>query len=162
VTDISECGGMSIFHSAGPTHYSALTSQGFELFNAIPEASRSMKALRILVAEDDALIGMLLEEMLTGMGHYVCSVEATETDTVTGATKHRPDMMIIDALLGDGSGIEAVDKILLTGFIPHVFASGDALGVRMRRPTAVVIGKPYNEQDLTQAMLRALDAGAAP
>jgi two-component system, response regulator PdtaR len=117
-----------------------------------------MKALRILVAEDDALIGMLLEEMLTEMGYFVCSVEATEVDTVAAATKHRPDMMIVDARLGEGSGIQAVDKILLTGFIPHIFASGDTLGVRMQRPTAVVLGKPYNEWDIAQAIVRALNA----
>lgn len=115
-----------------------------------------MAALRILVAEDDALIGMLLSEMLTGMGHDVCSVEATESDTVKAAMKYRPDLMIVDARLGEGSGIAAVEAILQTGFIPHAFASGDTLRVKELRPGAVVIEKPYSEKDLERAIQWAL------
>ena len=37
-----------------------------------------MKALRVLVIEDDALIGLLLAELLAGMGHDVCATAATE------------------------------------------------------------------------------------
>jgi len=32
-----------------------------------------MKTLRVLVIEDDALIAMLLAELLAGMGHTVCA-----------------------------------------------------------------------------------------
>ena len=32
-----------------------------------------MKALRVLVIEDDALIAMLLSELLASMGHDVCA-----------------------------------------------------------------------------------------
>ena len=37
-----------------------------------------MKALRVMVVEDDGMIAMLLAEVLTGMGHDVCAIEATE------------------------------------------------------------------------------------
>ncbi len=120
-----------------------------------------MTALRILIAEDDALIGMLLEDMLTGMGHTICAIEATEADTVTAAIKHRPDLMIIDAWLGEGSGIAAVETILSTAFIPHAFATGDTLRVKVLRPDAVVIEKPFSEKDLERAIQRALGATAA-
>ena len=120
-----------------------------------------MTALRILVAEDDALIGMLLSEMLTGMGHDVCSVEANEADTVTAAARYKPDLLFVDAWLGEGSGIVAVEKILRTGFIPHIFASGDTLRVKALRPDAVVVSKPFSENDLERAIQRALGATAA-
>ena len=121
-----------------------------------------MTALRILIAEDDALIGMLLEEMLIGMGHSVCSVVATEADTVTAGLKYKPDLMIIDAQLGEGSGIAAVEAILRTEFIPHAFASGDTLRVKTLRPGSVVIEKPFSEKDLERAIQRVLGATAAP
>jgi len=41
-----------------------------------------MKALRVLVVEDNATIGMLLGEMRAEMGHHVCGVEATEAEAV--------------------------------------------------------------------------------
>ena len=69
-------------------------------------------------------------------------------------------MMIVDARLGDESGISAVEQILCTGFVPHVFVSGDALRVRALLPGAVVIQKPFREADLARAMQRALGAAA--
>ena len=59
-----------------------------------------MKPLRVLVIEDDAIIGMLLSELLTGMGHGICAIAATEGEAVIAATRHRPDLMIVDASLG--------------------------------------------------------------
>lgn len=115
-----------------------------------------MKALRVLVVEDDAVIGMLLAEMLVGLGHDVCAIEATEADAVTAAAHHRPDLMIVDAQLGEGSGVSAVEEILRTGPVPHVFISGAR--VQAPRPGAVVLQKPFLEGDLLRAMQRALRA----
>ena len=53
------------------------------------------KAPRVLVVEDDAMIGVLLGEMLEGMGYDVCGIEATEADAVTAAARFRPDLMIV-------------------------------------------------------------------
>jgi len=63
-----------------------------------------MRALRVLVVEDNAIIGMLLAGVLAGMGHDVCAIEATEADAVTTATRCGPDLMFVDVQLGDGSG----------------------------------------------------------
>lgn len=115
-------------------------------------------ARRILVVEDDALIGMYLSEMLVTMGHDVCAVEATEAHAVKAAAQHKPDLMIVDAQLIDGSGVAAVDEILRHGFIPHIFVSGDILKVRALKPSAIVIQKPYRKLDLVRAISRAFDA----
>jgi two-component system, response regulator PdtaR len=117
-----------------------------------------MKALRILVVEDDALIGMLVADVLTEMGHEVCAIAATEATAVTAALRCNPDLMIVDARLGKGSGVSAVEKILRTGFVPHVFVSGDISSVRARRPDAVLIQKPFREPELARAIRRALAA----
>ncbi len=71
-----------------------------------------MSALRILVVEDDAMIGMALTEMLEEMGHDVCSIEATEAEAISAADRCRPDLMIVDVLLGAGNGVSAVTEIL--------------------------------------------------
>jgi CheY-like chemotaxis protein len=120
-----------------------------------------MKALNVLVVEDDAVIGMLLAEMLAGMGHDTCAIAANEADAVAAADRCRPDLMIVDARLGDGSGIAAVDEILRTGPVPHLFASGNAPRVLVLRPSAVVLQKPFGEADLADAIQRALDGAAA-
>jgi CheY-like chemotaxis protein len=117
-----------------------------------------MKALRVLVIEDDALIAMLLSELLAGMGHDVCATAATEADAVIAATRHRPDLMIVDARLGGGSGVSAVEEILRAGPVAHLFISGDAEKVQTRQPDAVVVRKPFRKAELARAIDTALAA----
>lgn len=125
------------------------------------EAVVPRNSLRVLLGEDDALIGVLLAETLNQMGYDVCAVEAVEGNVVAAARLHKPDLMIIDASLGEGSGIAAVDAILRTGFVPHLFVSGDILRISRTRPDAVMLQKPFNETDLARAIALALD-GAVP
>jgi len=120
-----------------------------------------MHRLRILVAEDEALIAMYLGETLAEMGHDVCATEATQAGLVAAAARYSPDLMIVDARLGGGSGILAVKEILKQGFIPHVFASGDRRALRRLEAGAVVIEKPFHEAELARAIELAI-AGAPP
>jgi CheY-like chemotaxis protein len=117
-----------------------------------------MKALRVLVIEDNALIAMLIGELLAGLGHDVCATAATEAEAVTAATRYRPDLMIVDAGLGRGSGVSAVEEICRAGPLAHVFISGDAERVRQRRPDAVVVRKPFRKAELARAIESALAA----
>ncbi len=117
-----------------------------------------MKALRILVVEDDAMIAMHLADLLAVMGHDICAIEATKAGAEAAAIQCRPDLMIVDARLGDESGVSAVAEILRTGFVPHVFISGDVSTIRTLVPDAVAIQKPFEESDLIRAIERALGA----
>ena len=117
-----------------------------------------MKALRVLVIEDDGLVAMSLAELLAGMGHEVCGTAATQAEAVNAATRYDPDLMIVDAGLGRGSGVSAVEEILRTGPLAHVFISGDAGRVRVRKPDAVVVRKPFRATELARAMDMALAA----
>lgn len=117
-----------------------------------------MTALRILLVEDDALLAAMFAEVLVGMGHEVCAIESVESEAVAAAARCRPDLMIVDAGLSNGSGVSAVDEILRDGFIPHVFASGSASRIRALRPDAVVLEKPFDEADLAPAIERAMRA----
>ena len=120
-----------------------------------------MRALCALVVEDDAMIGILITELLAGMGHDVCAIATTEADAVTAAIRYRPDLMIVDAHLGRGSGVSAVEEILRGGPLAHVFVSGDPGRVQALRPGAVVVRKPFRQAELVRAIEIALDAAAA-
>ena len=119
-----------------------------------------MKPLRVLVIEDDALIAMLLSELLTAMGHGICAIAATEAEAVVAATRHRPDLMIVDAGLSRGSGLSAVEEIQRAKPIAHFFLSGDAERVRLRQPHAVVVRKPFRRAELVKAIEIALTTAA--
>jgi DNA-binding response OmpR family regulator len=121
----------------------------------------TMKALRILVVEDDSMIGTFLGMTLEEMGHEVCAIETTEDGAVAAADRHRPDLMIVDAALSEGNGIAAVVRILARRATPFVFASGDLTAARARFPRAAVLHKPFNEADLARAIESEMDAAPA-
>ena len=120
-----------------------------------------MTALRVLVVEDDAMIGDLLAEMLDAMGHSVCAVAVTEADAVKAAARDTPDLIMVDVALGKGSGIAAMDEILRTGFVMHFFMSGNVAKVRAQRPDAAVLEKPFQEKQLKCAIEQALETADA-
>jgi two-component system, response regulator PdtaR len=119
-----------------------------------------MKTLNILVVEDDETIAELLADVLADMGHVVCAIEATEAGAVAAAARHKPELMIVDVQLGNGSGIAAVESITRSRPVPHVFASGNIGKVLALRPAAVALQKPYTVSDLASAMQRALSTPA--
>jgi two-component system, response regulator PdtaR len=96
------------------------------------------------------------------MGHDVCATAATEAEAVIAAARYAPDLMIVDAGLSLGSGISAVEEILRSRPLAHVFISGDAERVRLNRPDAVVVRKPFRQAELARAITTALAAVHPP
>ena len=119
-----------------------------------------MTALKVLVVEDDAMIGLLLAEMLGDMGYDVCAVATTEEDAVAEAARFKPGLMIVDEQLLEGSGLSAVDRILRTRPVPCVFISG-AL-IHPKRPGTTTLQKPFLEVDLVWAIQRVVGTTEAP
>lgn len=120
-------------------------------------AQEEARALRILVVEDDAVIQMLLCETLVAMGHEVCATAAAEWEAVAAAERTRPDLLIVDHHLGEGSGRAAVREILRKRAVPHIFVSGDnAVAVGASRLT-VTLQKPYQEHELKRAIAAAME-----
>jgi CheY-like chemotaxis protein len=120
----------------------------------------AMTRLRVLLAEDDALISLHLSDLLVQMGYEVCAAVDSEAAMVAAAAQYRPNLMLVDARLGAGSGIAAVKTILLTEFIPHIFVSGMSLRDEDVTLGAVILQKPFNEFELERALRRALGPGA--
>jgi CheY-like chemotaxis protein len=115
-----------------------------------------MAKLRVMIVEDNALIADLLGELIEALGHEVCATECSESGAVAAARQFKPDLMIVDVHLQDGTGIGAVETILAASHIPHIFVTGDAQAVRMLKPEATVVQKPYFELDLVLAISSAL------
>jgi DNA-binding response OmpR family regulator len=124
-------------------------------------SANPVKALCILVMEDDFNVGSLLADLLKVLGHDVCAIERTVTDAVSAAARYRPDLMIVEERLYDGSGIAAVDEIIRQRPVPYLFVTGDVWRVKALRPDAIVIQKPFGEPALTLAIKRALETAVA-
>ncbi len=119
-----------------------------------------MKPLRVLVVEDDLMIGPLLAEVLEDLGHIVVAVVVAPEAAVTAARACRPDLMIVDIKLGEHSGVAAVKEILRDAFVPHVFVTGDLLRNLELGPDAVLIQKPYRRHDIVAAIARVIGGDA--
>lgn len=119
-----------------------------------------MRVLRILLIEDDIVMAMLLTMMLEEIGHKVCGTERTAGGAISAAATDRPDLIIADVNLIGGNGIDALDKICLSGFVPHIFASGDIRLVSELKPNAIVVQKPFTYGEMLAAIERALTIAA--
>jgi len=105
---------------------------------------------QILIVEDDTLIGTLLATMLENMDLHVCAVVTTQHGAVEAALRLRPDLMLVDARLGAGSGIAAMEEIERYGPILHIFMSGERLPAG--RKGAPMLMKPFSRQQLSGAI----------
>jgi DNA-binding response OmpR family regulator len=114
---------------------------------------------QILVVEDDKLIGILLAAMLEDMELDVCAIETTQSGAVEAALRLRPDLMIVDARLGGGSGIAAMEEIERHGPVPHIFMSGERLPAGVEG--APTLMKPFSRQQLSGAIRKLLPVPAA-
>ncbi len=115
---------------------------------------------RILVIEDEAIIALDLQSIVADMGHAITGVARTHDGAVALAKKERPDLILSDIQLADGSsGIEAVNEILkAAGDIPVVFITAfpERLLTGDRPEPAFVITKPYSEKQIQVAVSQAM------
>lgn len=68
--------------------------------------------------------------------------------------------MLSDVKLRNGDGIDAVAEILRSKPVPHMFMTGDPVGLRLRLPNAVAVRKPFRQAALAKAIEKALAAAA--
>ncbi|MGY2736893.1 response regulator [Sphingomonas sp. UYP23] len=107
---------------------------------------------RIVIVEDDVLIAMDLADLLIAMGHEVCAIVSSESEAVAAATRWKPNLMIVDANLSEGSGVSAMREILARGFVAHLYITGDPVQLLKVVPDAVVVAKPFNMRGLATGM----------
>lgn len=131
---------------------SALLDEALEDLNAQTRA-------RILIIEDEAVIAMDLSDLVTDAGHDVCAVESTASGAVSAANRERPDLVLADIQLADGSsGIDAVRDILASFTVPVIFITAfpDRLLTGERPEPTFLITKPYSPDMVRAAVSQAL------
>lgn len=121
-----------------------------------------MEKIRILLAEDEPLISIFFAELLVEMGHEVCAIETTEDAVVEAAARLKPDLLIVDRHLKEGSGIVAVDRILRERWVPSIFMTGDRLVRQEVRANAIILQKPFLDADVVEAINAAMQATGIP
>src|SRR5437870_2446259 len=129
---------------------------------AILEAQKtidSQLASRVLIIEDEPIIALDLENLVSELGHKVVAVAATKDDAVAKARSERPGLVLADINLGEGgSGIDAVSEILSSFDIPVIFITAypEKLLTGERPEPTYLIAKPFLPETVQATVGQAL------
>jgi two-component sensor histidine kinase/DNA-binding response OmpR family regulator len=121
-----------------------------------PEAlDRPSSAKRVMIVEDEALIGMMMKDALTGLGLAVTGPFVTVRDAMRALDNGPVDFAILDVNLG-GEWVYPVADRLAKGGIPFVFVTGYGVdGLDGRFAHTPVFEKPIEPQVLETMFSRA-------
>ncbi|HEX4298038.1 MAG TPA: response regulator [Devosia sp.] len=122
----------------------------------ISEAIRS-----VLIVEDEALVAMMMEELVRELGVtdvHVCGDVASALELARLADI---DCAVLDIRLRDGSSIEVADALAARG-VPFMFSTGsDSEALEGRHAGRPFIGKPFRDDDFTTLLLDTCRLGGA-
>jgi CheY-like chemotaxis protein len=129
--------------------------------NARVSDTAPLAGLSILLLEDEFLIALDAEEILTGLG--AAQVEVVNTlDAARGALENSYDLALLDINVNGEMSFPVAEQFV-AGKVPVVFASG----YEMRTPpklngvTVPCVSKPYTREDLKSVVVAALAAHRA-
>jgi response regulator NasT len=116
--------------------------------------SGEVKAARILVAEDEALIRLDLVEMLTEAGYEVVSQATNGVEAIKLAKEFKPDLAILDVKMPEMDGITAAESIIEIAPVLMLTAFSQKELVERARDAGVMayVVKPFSINDLTPAI----------
>ena len=119
-----------------------------------------MTATRILIAEDNDLVSLTLEEQLKGLGFDVIGIARTGQEAVDLASRLLPDLVLMDIRMPEIDGTEAAMRINQQRSTPIIMLTAYADKETIRKAeVAGVLGylvKPVTEADLPPAINVAL------
>ncbi len=118
--------------------------------------------MSVLIVEDEALVALMMEEILTGAGFPVCGLADTPALALALAREHAPDLAVVDVrLAGGGDGIALAETLAAESPIGILFATGNPGEVRARaRAGQGCLAKPFEASWLITA-LQAIQLGVA-
>jgi two-component system, response regulator PdtaR len=116
----------------------------------------SQPALRVVIAEDEALIRMDLAEMLVDEGYEVVGQAGDGQHAVELAECLRPDLVILDVKMPVLDGIAAAERIAGQRIAPVVmltaFSQRDLVERARDAGAMAYLVKPFSQSDLAPAI----------
>ena len=117
-------------------------------------SSQSAAQVRIVVAEDEALIRMDLIEMLQEAGYSVVAEATNGAEAIDLVQEHQPDLVILDVKMPVLDGISAAEKIISIAPVLMLTAFSQRELVERARDAGVMayVVKPFTIGDLVPAI----------
>ena len=118
-----------------------------------------LSGLRVLIVEDEALVAMMAEDMLSDLGCVVVDVAGTVSQglAIAGDDSRQVDTAVLDVNLG-GETVYPVAEALKARGVPFIFATGYAPSSISRSFAHVpVLAKPYRLDALEERLVSAIE-----
>ncbi len=133
-----------------------------EVESAILDAQKTIDnqlASKVLIIEDEPIIALDLENLVSELGHKVVAIASTRDEAVAKAQAERPGLVLADISLGEGGpGIDAVSEILSSFDIPVIFITAypEKLLTGERPEPTYLIAKPFLPETVQATVGQAL------
>ncbi|MGH1339682.1 MAG: response regulator [Aureispira sp.] len=116
-----------------------------------------MKGKKIFIVEDDMIIQMFIERILSNLGLTIIGEARTGDEVIEFLTKQQPDFILMDiGLAGNKDGIETAQIINQSYDIPIIFLTGNSDKPTLERAQKTnpigFINKPIDETSLRSVM----------
>jgi response regulator NasT len=117
-------------------------------------------ALRVIIADDEAVIRMGLSQMVTSLGHTIIATAANGKDALEKTKQFNPDVLLLDIKMPEMDGLEVAETLQAEMPVPIVMLTAfSERSLIERAANASVMGylvKPIHESKLGPAIEVAL------
>ena len=114
---------------------------------------------RVLIIEDESIIALHIKQIVESLGHEAIAIVRTRAEAVAKARDERPELVLADISLADGSsGIDAVKEILAEQNVPVIFITAfpERLLTGERPEPTYLITKPFEPETVIATIGQAL------
>jgi response regulator NasT len=116
----------------------------------------AIRSLRVLVAEDESVTALGLEQDLRSLGHTVVGIAADGVSAVSMARTLAPDLVLLDVRMPHLSGLDAAEQIHMERPIPIILVTAYSDVETLERAAALPIFhylvKPVSASQLSAAI----------
>ena len=121
-----------------------------------PQTDPRLQGVRVIVVEDETLVAILLEDMLTELGCEVLWTAHRVPRALDLVAQSTPDAAVLDVNIA-GDEVYPVAQALAERDIPFVFATGyGARGLTDAWRGRPIVQKPFQVEHLSRCLLTAL------
>jgi CheY-like chemotaxis protein len=116
-------------------------------------------ATSVLIIEDEPLIALTIENIVTDMGHAVVGIGHTQSEALAMVGQEKPGLILADIQLADGSsGIDAVTEIVAGDTTPAIFITAfpERVLTGMKPEPAFLIAKPFQAEQVKAVVSQTL------
>jgi PAS domain S-box-containing protein len=117
---------------------------------------------RVMLVEDEALVGMMMRDLVTEIGYFVAGPFCTLNEAMSAASANRFDVALIDVNLGGEYAYPLAEQLTEQG-VPVIFLTGyDQGGIDPQFSQIPVLQKPVDREVVEQALRGALAEAQGP